>query len=91
MEKDVFFIPDKYGDALYVLMSYDTYKGLTEKRGFPTFHDMTVADMRAFIHNLKEFFREHQDMFRLLIGAEEFGKSVEAMVHTEGETDENRD
>ena len=85
MEKDVFFIPDKYGDTLYVLMSYDTYTRVTEKRGFPTFHDMTVADMRAFIHNLTEFVREHQGMFQLLIGAD-----FEAMVDTGGDN-ENRD
>ena len=90
MEKDVFFIPDKYGDTHYVQMSYETYKRLTEKRGFPIFHDMTVSDLGAFIHNLKLFFREHQVMFQLLIGAEEFGKSFEAMVHTGGEN-ENRD
>ena len=90
MEKDVFFIPDKYGDTHYVLMSYETYKGLTERREFPVFYAMTVSELNALIDNLKLFFREHQDMFQLLIGSEEFGKSVEAMVDTEGEN-ENRD
>lgn len=90
MEKDVFFIPDKYGDTHYALMSYETYRRLTERGGFPSFHDMTVSELNGLIDSMRLFFMKHQDMFRLLIGAEEFGKSFEAMAHTEGK-DENRD
>lgn len=85
---EVFFIPDKYGNVNHAVMSYETYRNLMEKDS-PGFHEMTVSELNTFIANLRNFFTQHQVMFRLLIGAEEFGKTFESMAHTEEDNEDH--